>query len=283
MSDPDGPVLCDGGLGRQLAGPPELHDVRVGVPPHVDDALQLVLRDGAVLVHALHGSDASLVAAGKHGDLALLPEAAVHAVLHDRHVVHHGSGGTIHVAAVPEGLQRPLLTGQPCDHAGFDGREVRDDEPAAVRRDEGRPDQLGEDEGCLPEEGLHGVEVTGSGELSGQIEIRQRVLREVVRLHQSASPAPGAVGSVELEDPAKAVILADGCQHRAVLGHAGLAERRSDLQHPPDVLRKISGQRFRDGVLRDAGHLDALAGQPFLQLGQAVRVAEARDGLGLFL
>ena len=142
VPDPDGPVLTDGCLGCHLAGPPELRDGRVGRAPCVDDALQFFLRDLAFAVHGLHRSDAALVSAGQLCDLALLPEISVDAVLYDRHVVHLGRRRAVDVAAIAEGLKPPLLAGDPADHAGLDGGEVRHHEAAAVRRYKGRPHEL---------------------------------------------------------------------------------------------------------------------------------------------
>ena len=81
-------MLLDAGAGCHLAGPPELHHPRIGAPPLIDDALQLVFRNRATLVHALHGSAAALVATGQLRDFALLPQLAIDAVLDDRHVIH---------------------------------------------------------------------------------------------------------------------------------------------------------------------------------------------------
>ena len=127
----DGAVFFDDCPGRHLAVAPELHHAGVGPPPLVHDALELVLRDGAALVHALHGADAALVAAGQNCDLSFLAEVAVGSVLFHGHVVHHGGGLAIDVLALPESLQGPFLAGDPRQHAGLDGREVRDNEAAA--------------------------------------------------------------------------------------------------------------------------------------------------------
>ena len=105
-----------------------------------------------------------------------------------------------------------------------------------------------------------------------------------MRLHQTAGPASGAVGAVELKDASQSVILAVCHQHRAVLGHAGLAQGGADLQHSPDDVRELRiSQRFGDGVLGDAGHLHALLCEPALQLGQAVRVFQSGELLGFLL
>ena len=88
---------------------------------------------------------------GQHGHLALLAEVTVGAVLLDRDVVHHGGGLAVDVLATAEGVQDSLLASDPRQDAGLDGGEVGDDEAAPVGGDEGRPDQLGEDEGRLAE------------------------------------------------------------------------------------------------------------------------------------
>ena len=104
----------------------------LGLAPRHWSALKLVLRDGAAFVHALHGADAALVAAGQNCDLSFLAEVAVGSVLLHGHVVHHGGGLAIDVLALPESLQGPFLAGDPRQHSGLDGREVRDHEATAL-------------------------------------------------------------------------------------------------------------------------------------------------------
>ena len=57
---------------------------------------------------------------------------AVDAVLLDRYLEHTGRRCAVYIAAIDEDIQTPLFPGQPRDHAGLDGREVRHHE-AAVR------------------------------------------------------------------------------------------------------------------------------------------------------
>ena len=62
-------------------------------------------------------------------------------------------------------------------------------------------------------------------------------------------------------------------------GHGGLAEGGPDLQHPPDTVRDVCLERGRDGVLCDAGHRDALLGQPFFKLGHIYKTPESEQQL----
>ena len=79
----------------------------------------------------MHRSDSAAISAGERRDLALLPQLPVDAVLHDRYVIHHRGRLAIDVFPRSKRIQDPVLTGEPCDHAGLDGAKVRDDEAAA--------------------------------------------------------------------------------------------------------------------------------------------------------
>ena len=205
-------------------------------------------------------------------------------MFYDRHVVHHAGRLAVDVLPGPEGIQDPLFTGEPCEHSGFDGREVRDHEPAPLRRDEGRPDQLREHEGGLPVKGLHGVEVSLRRQVPGEIQVRQGIPGEVVRLHDPPGPPAGPIGPIKLQDPTKPVILTDGLQHGAVLCHAGLPEGLPDLQHPPGRLRQVFPEEQRvHVVLPELPHRDPALIKPGFQLGEAVRVLQSRNLPGLFL
>ena len=69
---------------------------------------------------------------------------AVDTVLFYWNAEHLTGGGAVNIAAALEHLHTPLLTGQPCDHAGFHRAEVADDELFACAGNEGSADQLGQ-------------------------------------------------------------------------------------------------------------------------------------------
>ena len=104
-----------------------------------------------------------------------------------------------------------------------------------------------------------------------------------MRLYETPCPSSGAVRTVELQDAAQTVVVADSLEHRAVLTDAGLPKRLPDLQHAPDLCGDIALQQGRDRVLREAGLMDAFRLEPVLQLCGAVRVAESGDLSGLVL
>ena len=76
------------------------------------------------------------------GDLTLLPQFSVDAVLHNRHVEHLAGGGAVDVLPIPERLQLPLLSGEPRGHAGFDGGEVGHQYLVPLLGDDGGAHQL---------------------------------------------------------------------------------------------------------------------------------------------
>ena len=150
-------------------------------------------------------------------------------------------------------------------------------------RDEGCPDQLRENESGFPEERFHRVEVSLLSQLSREVQVRQVVFRQVVDLNDPARPAPGAVRAVELEDPAESSVLTDSFLHRAVFRGRGLPESLPDLQDPPDFRRKIFLFEERlHIVLPELRDVHSFALDPWLQLCEAVGVAEAGDLPRLF-
>ena len=125
-------VVLDRGLSCQLTGAPELYYLRVSQAPLVDHALQLLVRDRAALIHLTHRTDAALVPAGQHGDLALLSQLCVLPVFFYRHVVHHTGRFAVDILAGLKRIQHPLLTRDPCDHPGLDRAKIRHDEAVTV-------------------------------------------------------------------------------------------------------------------------------------------------------
>ena len=102
-------------------------------------------------------------------------------------------------------------------------------------------------------------------------------------MNEAPSIAACPVGSVELEDPFDPLVTTDSAQHRAIFRRAGLPECPPDLQDPPHLLRQILGEERREVVLAQCLHADALLRKPPLELGEAVRVVEARELPGLLL
>ena len=53
--------------------------------------------------------------------LPFLPEMSIDAVFLDRYMKHLAGTGAVDILAPFKNIQPPILTGQPGDHAGFDG------------------------------------------------------------------------------------------------------------------------------------------------------------------
>ena len=132
-----------GGHGGVLHLRPEADDVRVGLAPLAYQRRQFLFREPHLQrAHGRQRADRAAVAEGEFGDLPLLPQVAVLAVLLDGHMEHLRSAGTVDVPAALKHFQPPLLAREPGDDARFDGAEVRDDEAAARAGNEGRADQF---------------------------------------------------------------------------------------------------------------------------------------------
>ena len=117
--------------------------MRIGFAPLAHQRRQfLFLYPHLQRAHGRQRADRAAVAEGEFGDLPLLPQVAVLAVLLDGHMEHLRSAGTVDVPAALKHFQPPLLAREPGDDARFDGAEVRDDEPTAGPGNEGRADQF---------------------------------------------------------------------------------------------------------------------------------------------
>ena len=129
-----------------LHSAPELADAGVLPAPAVHDVLQaLVVQTQLIAAHALHSAHTALVAQSQRCHFAALAVFVVGVALDDAvegHAEDAGCGGLVDLAGGAENVQHPLLTGQPCDQPGFDGREVGIHEGAAFAGHQRRADEL---------------------------------------------------------------------------------------------------------------------------------------------
>ena len=148
-----------------------------------------------------------------------------------RYTEHLAGGGAVNIAAVREHLHAPLLTGQPCDHAGFHRAEVADDELFACAGDEGGADQLGQHvwHGAIPS--LNGIVIAAPDTRSCFSQLLHVVLGQVLQLHVAPSPATGAVGPVELERAAHTPVRTGSAAHGDILFHTGLGQLLPQNEH----------------------------------------------------
>ena len=72
------------------------------------------------------------------------PKPQASSVLGYRDAEHLGGGLAVDIPTLPKQVEPPCLASKPCDHPGFDGTEVSDDEATALAGDEGCADQLAE-------------------------------------------------------------------------------------------------------------------------------------------
>lgn len=107
---------------------------------------------------------------------------------------------------------------------------------------------------------------------------------EILYLHQTARPAPGAVGTVELEQATDTTIIRYAGFQRIIFFGAGLAEFLPDFEHPLHVGGLRLFQHRGDGFLSNAGNFRiAVRGirQPLSKLPDGVGVIQPGELAGL--
>ena len=192
----------------------------------------------------------------------------------------HALGGLdVDVAAVAEGLQRPLLPRQPCHHAGLDGRVVHHREGPL----EHGPHQRLQGVGRGPQAELQVQHCT----LDQGVRLRLRLLPggqgragKVLELHAPARPAP-RVGPEEVEGAPQSLVRVDAVEGGDVLLARHEGQLLPELQHPAHRRAQLPGQQPGDGVLLEVGGLDPLSAQPPGELLGAVGVVEPGELTGL--
>ena len=246
--------------------PPELHDFRIRLTPCGNQSGKLVLlKPHLQSAHRFQRSHGAAVAESKFCDFAFLPQMSVDAVLFYGDAEHLRRAGAVDVLALGEYVLPPLLAGKPCDDTGFNRGEVRHNEFPVLLRHECRADQLGKGIRHVLIEHFQSVKVTDSNKPSGFGQIVQMVLREILHLNDASCPAPGTVGSVELEHPSCPAIGANRSLHRLILFNAGfrklLAQGQCLLQ-----LRRCGFQKLRHSLFAQGIGLHAVVRKPLLHL-----------------
>ena len=189
-------------------------------------------------------------------------------------VEHLGGRGAVDVAALAEGVEHPLLAGEPGQHPRLDRAEVAHREGPAIARDEGRADELRQGVRHALVAELQHLQVAVLEGLAGEVEVGDVVLREVLQLDEPSGPAAGP-RALELEQAPDAVVGADAVEHRLVLGVGGLAQLRADVEDAQHPLVAGDPAELRQVLLREGVHVDAqLCGQPVLELGDAVGIGQ---------
>ena len=206
--------------------------MRVGAAPLSDQHGKFIFGQAHFqCAHGLQRTHRTTVTEGQLGNLALLTEMSVYTMLFYWNAEHLTGGGAVNIAAALKYFHAPLLTGQPCDHAGFYRAEVADDELFACAGDEGSADQLGQHvrHGAIPS--LNGIVIAVPHTFSGFSQLLHVVLGQVLQLHVAPSPAPGAVGPVELERAAHTPVRTGSVTHGNILFHAGLGQLLPQNEH----------------------------------------------------
>ena len=107
---------------------------------------------------------------------------------------------------------------------------------------------------------------------------------EVLHLYQTTRPAPGTVGTVELEQATDTTIIRDAGFQRVIFFGAGLAEFLSDFEHPLHIGGLRLFQHRGDGFFGDAGNFCVAIrglGQPSGKLLDGVGIVQPGELAGL--
>ena len=117
-----------------------------------------------------------------------------------------------------EDVHAPLFICEPSEHARLDRREVSHDEPAVRLRDKGRTNELGQRSCRIIEEHLESLKIAFTNQAPRRVKlaVRHLVLRQVLHLHQTPGPAPGARGTAELGQASDTTVRANRAEHRVV-------------------------------------------------------------------
>lgn len=176
-ADPLRGTHIDGGLDGLVYRPPVSGDVRVALPPQIDQRLKFILGQPHIQsAHRIDRTDGAAVAEGQLRNLTLLAQVAVDAVLLYRDAEHSAGALTIDVPALVKDLRPPPLTGKVRQHPRFDGGEIADDELAAGRGDESGAYQLGQDTGDGVIKHIQHFIVSGFYQIAGLFQIAHMIL-----------------------------------------------------------------------------------------------------------
>ena len=147
-------------------------------------------------------------------------------------------------------------------------------------RYEGRTYQLAEDVWHAVKYQLQALKVLGSCYLAHLVNSVQVILRQVLNLHQAASPAASSTSAVVLLQASDSVVLADRRRHSLVLGRAGLSQQQAKLQH--SAQGRLCDTVVQPGLnhsLTQGIRVYSRRGQPVLKLRHAVRVVQTCESL----
>ena len=261
--------------------PPQPGDVRIGSAPLPDQRRKFLFgQTHFQCAHGLECAHRAAVTESQFGDLALLTKMAVNAMLFHRHTEHLAGGGAVNIAAALEHLHAPLLTGQPCDHAGFYRAEVADDELSTCAGDKGGANQFRQHVWHRTVPLLNSFVIAVPHTFSGFSKLLHVVLGQVLQLHIASGPAPGAVGSIELDRAAHTPVRTGSVAHSDILFHAGLGQLLPQNEHFFQIRWAIFEQRCHLFFAETFGEHIVL-GQPLFHLLHGIGVFKAGQLLHL--
>ena len=196
----------------------------------------------------------------------------IDAVLLDRYTEHLACTGAVDILPVGEHPLPPILTSQPRDYAGFDGREVGDEKGVAGTRYKSRADQLGKRIRGRIVEHTHRVIIPGADDGTRLFQIGHLVLGQILKLNIPASPASSS-SAVELKASAYTPIGADRRFHSLILFDGALRQLLPENKHRPQWFRG-GLEQLRDLLFTERFCFQSVIGKPVLHLLHGVRVIQ---------
>ena len=259
--------------------PPVLDNLRVGLPPGINDLRQLFLMQSHLQsTHADECSGGATISTSQSCNLPFLAKITIDTVLDDRHMEHLGSGRAVEVLAVLECVQHPLFLCLPCQHAGFNSGKVCHDELASIFRNQHGADELGQDIRRISVDALQHVKAAHFHQLSRLIQCGNMVLRQILQLNIPAGVPSGAAGTIELKQSSGSAIRTHTAFRCLILLDGAFRHLEPELQHIHrffiyPVLVQLA-DHLCDILLTQSVHRDTTLVQPSLKLGHRVRILQ---------
>ncbi len=213
---------------------------------------------------------------GKFSLFPFLPQMPVHAVLLHRHMEHLACRGAVNVPAALEHLKPPPLPGNPRNHPRLNSGKICHDKLPAALRHEGRADELRERIRDILIKHGNGIKIPGFYQFPCLRQVRDMVLRQILKLNNAPAIPTGPVGAVECKHPVSPAVRAHRILHRLVFLHGGsgklLPERQHGLQRLRRILQKPRHRFFVKGV-----RLHPVLRKPLFHLLHGVWVLQFRQ------
>ena len=259
---------------------PELYNLRIGLPPRVDDVLQFgFLQTVFQCAHADQSTDRTAIPAPQLCLLAFLPLRAGFGDVFHGNVEHIGGGRFINLAMRPKNLHAPFLSRQPAESARFNRRKIRHNEPASFLWHKRRADELGKHLRRIAKEILQRVKPSCFHKIARNFQRFQMVLRQILHLNQAGGKPSRVVRSVEQKQPSCPAVLAHCPFAGFVFLYGRFRQLLPELEHFQNLRIAPAAVQFfyrlRNCFFGQAVQPDTPRFQPALELGYRVWIFQS--------